>query len=228
MRTFVVFFCLFLIFYINLSAQDNKTIVVKAGTKVLDYFPVHERYRYQEFIQGQVVFKNGKSNNLKLNYNILLGEMEFIQSSDTLYIAKKKDIRFVVAQDTFYYDNAYIEVISGGQIKVGLNQYVKLKDVLKKGAYGTTSRSASIDTYNSMSAHGMSFDLIPNEDIELQKTLEFYLSTPSGGFVQFNKKNVIQLFPERADNIKAYIKSNKVDFDSRDDLLRFAEYLRSL
>ncbi len=39
---------------------------------------------------------------------------------------------------------------------------------------------------------------------------------------------LIQLFPQNEDEIKAYIKSNKVDFDSRDDLLRFADYLRSL
>lgn len=228
MKTIGVFFCLILIFNINLSAQTNKPVIVKAGTNVLDYFSLKERYRYQEFIPGKVVFKNGISNNLILNYNILFGELEFIQSADTLYISKKKDIRFVVAQDTFIYDNGFIEIISEGQSKVGLKQYVRLKDVLRKGAFGTTSRSASIDTYNSVSTNGRSFDLVPAEDIELQKTLEYYISSPSGEFVQFSRKNVIQIFPEREDAIKAYIKSNKVDFNSRDDLIRFADYLRSL
>jgi hypothetical protein len=217
-----------LLFSSDLSAQENKTIIVKAGTKLIDYFPLKERYRYKEFIPGQVVFKNGKTNNLKLNLNILFGEIEFIQDADTLYIAKKKEIRFVIAQDTFFYDNGYIEIISGGQMKVGLKQYIKLKDVLKKGAYGTTSRSTAIGTYNSMAAGGMSYDLVPNEDLELQKTLEYYLSDISGVFILFTRKNVIKLFPEKSDNIKAYIKSEKVDFDSRDDLLRFADYLRSL
>ena len=56
-------------------------------------------------------------------------------------------------------------------------------------------------------------DLIPNEDIEVQMTLEYYLSDSSGDFILFNRKNAIQLFPQKEDDIKAYIKSNKVDFD---------------
>ena len=228
MRSAFVFTCLILLFNLNLSAQNYKTVRVKAGTRVVDYFPVNERYRYQEFVPGQVVFKNGKSNNLKLNYNFLFGEIEFIQSADTLYISKKKDIRFVIAQDTFFYDMGYIEVISGGSIRVGLKQYVKIKEILKEGAFGTTNRVSSVDTYNSMSTNGISYDLIPKEDIEVEMTLEYYLSDPLGGFTLFTRKNVIQLFPQRADEIKAYIKSKKVDFDSRDDLLIFADYLRSL
>jgi hypothetical protein len=228
MRTIIAFICSILILNLTLSAQDYKTIRVKSGTSVVDYFPLKDRYRYKEFVPGQVLFKSGKSNNLKLNYNYLFGEIEFIQAADTLYISKKKDIKFVVAQDTFFYDNGYIEVISGGHIRVGLKQYLKIKDVLKQGALGTTNRGSSIDTYSSMSSHGISYDLVPGEDIEVQMTLEYYISKSSNDFIQFNKKSAIQLFPHRADEIKAFIKSNKVDFDSRDDLLRFADYLRSL
>jgi len=193
-----------------------------------DYFPLSERYRYPEFINGQVVLKNGRSTNLRLNYNYMTGEVEFIQAKDTLSISKKKDILYVVAQDTFVYYNGYKEVISGGEIKVGLKQYIKIKDVLEKGAFGTTNRAASIDTYKSIWADGNTYDLVPNQDIEVQMTLEYYISKSSCDFILFNKKNVKQLFPQRADEIKAYIKSNKLDFESRDDLLRFADYLRSL
>ena len=212
----------------NMSAQNYETIVVKAGTKMTNYFPYNERYRYQEFIPGKVVFKNGTSNNVNLNYFYLTGEIVFLQAKDTLYISKKKDLSYVVVVDTFFYDNGYMEVISGGQLKVGLKQYVKIKDVLKEGAMGTINRVSSVDTFNSVWTDGNSYGLIPNENIEVQMTLEYYLSKSSGGFVQFNKKNTIQLFPQKEDEIKAYIKTHKIDFDSRDDLLKFADYLRSL
>ncbi|MBK7713039.1 MAG: hypothetical protein IPJ37_20445 [Bacteroidales bacterium] len=119
-------------------------------------------------------------------------------------------------------------MIAGGTIKVGLKRYVKVKDILKKGAYGTTNRGASIDTYNSMWANGSSFDLTPAEDTEFEKMEEYYLTNPAGGFIPFRKKNVMQLFPEKTDEIKAYLKADKVDFESRNDLLRFAEYLKGL
>ncbi len=124
----------------------------------------------------------------------LTGEIVFLQAKDTLYISKKKDILYVVAPDTFFYDNGYMEVISGGELKVGLKQYVKIKDVLKEGAMGTMNRVSSIDTYSSLWADGSSYGLVPNEDIEVQMTLEYYLSKSSPDFIIFNKKNADSAF----------------------------------
>jgi hypothetical protein len=228
MRTFAIIVCTVLIFISNLSAQYYKPVRVKAGTRMQDYFTLKETYRYQKFLPGKVVFKNGSSHNVKMDYNFLNGEIEFLQAQDTLYITKKKELLYVVAQDTFYYDNGYIEVISGGNIRVGLKQYVKLKDILEEGAFGTTNRSSSIDTYSTVWTNGNYYSLIPNVDIEVQMTLEYYISDHKSGFVTFSKKNVIQLFPQWSDKIKAYIKSNKVDFESGDNLLRLVEYIRTL
>jgi hypothetical protein len=71
-------------------AQEDNSIIVRAGTKLIDYFPVKERYRYPDFKDGQLMFKDGKSSPGRFNYNILLGEMEFLQSRDTLAIINKK------------------------------------------------------------------------------------------------------------------------------------------
>lgn len=229
MKKIVVIISSILFLNVCLSAQRNQLITVKAGTKVLDYFPVKERYLYPEFISGQVVFNNNTVNNANLNYSILQGEIEFTQSHDTLTIIRKKEVKMVViANDTFYYDNGYIRLISGGNVKVGLKQYVKLKEVVKKGAYGTASRGSAIDTYESMDSGGKFYELIPNEDLILEKTSEYYLSVRGTDFVQFRKKNVLQLFPQKATEIQKYLKSDRVNFDSREDLLRFAEYLRTL
>lgn len=228
MRSVISFLCLILGFSSGLKAQTYKIIVVKAHTKITDYFPVSERYLYKEFVPGQVVFKNGISRDMELNYNILYGEIEFIQSHDTLALLKKKDIKYIVAQDTFYYDKGTIEIISGGTIKVGLKDYVKVKDILKEGPYGSNVRSGSADTYTSLDVYGNLYNLVPNEDIEVQRTLEYLLFTPADGFTDFTKKNILQLFPGKSNEIKSYLKSHKVKFDSREDLLSLADYLRTL
>ena len=229
MNKIVVFICSILILNISLSAQKNELITVKAGTKILDYFPIQERYRYPEFISGRVLFKNGIYSDTWLNYNFLMGEMEFIKSRDTLSIINKKDIRYVVvAQDTFFYDKGYLELISGGPVKVVLKQYIKLKEVLKKDSYGTSSSGSATNSYGTLPVDGNFYKLAANEDMVFQKTLEYYLSTPSGSFAPFNKKSVLRLFPQNEDVINAYLKSSKVDFNKREDLIRLAEYLRKL
>jgi hypothetical protein len=226
MKKILFIICSGFLLNICLFSQGNNLITVKAGTKILDYFPVKERYRYPDFSNGQLVFKNGNVNSGRFNYNILSGEMEFIQLRDTLSINNKKDISLIaVAQDTFFYDNGYIEMILGGPVKVGYMQKFKLKEIQKKGAMGTINRSSSIDTYNSISFTGNFYQLIPNEDWVFQKKELYYFSTTARGFIQFNKKNVIKAFQQKEDAVKDYLKSNKIDFDSRKDLFKLADYL---
>jgi hypothetical protein len=229
MKKIMIFICSILILNITLSAQKDELFMVKAGNKILDFFPFQERYRYPEFIAGQVLFKNGTVNSARLNYNFLLDEIEFVQGHDTLSIVRKKDIKLiVVAQDTFFYDNGYLEQIFSGPVKVGLKQRIKLKEVLKKDSYGTSSSGSATNSYGFLPSEGNFYKLTANEDMVFQKTKEYYLATSSSGFVQFRKKAVLQLFPQKATEIQKYLKSNKVDFDSVEDLLRLAEYLRIL
>jgi len=230
MKKILVFVFHILIINISLSAQKYESVTVKAGMRVVDCFPFNERYRYPEFVTGRIQVKSGVYSDTKLNYDFLSGEMEYIKNRDTLAIANKKDIRFVVvAQDTFYCDKGnYLELISGDRIKVVLKQYIKLKETQKKDSYGTSSSGSATNSYGSLPAEGNFYMLTANEDMVFQRTLEYYLSDQSGGFVQYTKKNVIQLFPQHEDKIKAYLKSNKIKFDNRDDLIRLADYLSAL
>lgn len=214
----------------GLSAQKNDLVTVKAGSKILDHFPFRERYRYPEFTPGKVYFRNNTYSAFKLNYNLLMAEMEFIQSRDTLAIVNKKDIKYIVIdKDTFYFDKNYLELISHPvPLKVVLNQYIKLKEIVKKDSYGTSSSGSSTQSYGSLPSNGQFYKLAANEDMVFQKIREYYLSTPSSGFVPFKKKNVMQLFPKNEDDIKKYLKSNEIDFDSREDLIKFAAYLQGL
>jgi hypothetical protein len=229
MKSLFILICLILFLSTGLSAQKKENVTVKAGTSALDYFPFQERYRFPEYRAGKVFFKNGTFAAPKLNYNYFLREMEYIQSKDTLAIKNGGDIKLIaIAGDTFYYDNGYLELIFGGQVKVALKHYISLKEVQKKDAYGIASTGAATDSYGSMLASGNAYKLISNQDRVFEDIREYYLSVSPGGFVPYTKKKVLQLYPQHKKTIEGYLKSNKVDFDSRDDLLRLAGYLQNL
>jgi hypothetical protein len=219
-----------LIINISLSAQKYESVTVKAGMRVVDCFPFNERYRYPEFVTGRIWVKSGVYSETKLNYDFLNGEVEYIKNRDTLAIANKKDIRFVVvAQDTFYYDKGYyMEQIHRGPVKVVLKQYIKLKETQKQDSYGTSSSGSATTSYGSLPVGGSFYLLTANEEMVFQRTLEYYLPDQSGGFIPYNKKNIIQLFPQHEAAIKSYLKSNKIKFDNHDDLIRLADYLSTL
>jgi hypothetical protein len=212
-----------------ISAQKQELIVVKAGTKLQDYFTVKERYLYSEFTPGKILLKNGNYSVKKLNYNFLAGEIEFIEKTDTLSIANKRDIKLIdVAQDTFYYDKGYIEQIRNSYPKVGLKQFIELKEIQNKDTYGVSSTGSATTTYSSLPADGSFYKLVANKDMVFKKTIRYYISTKDSGFQFFKKKNVLALFPGSEDKIREYLKSNRVKFDSREDLLRLADFLGTL
>ena len=211
------------------AAQKKEFVTVKAGTRLLDVVPYAERYRFPGFIKGKVYYKSGTFSDARLNYNLLSGEMEYLQAMDTLSIANPDDIRMIVmAEDTFLVDKGYLELMMDGKVQVALKKFYQLKDVLKKDSYGAASSASATESYGSLQTQGQVVKLISSEDRVFEKVNKYYLSTAGSGFMLFNKKKVMQLFPQQESVIKDYLKKNKVDFDSGDDLLRFAAFLQTL
>ena len=229
MKAIGIGFSLILFLITCLSAQNNKPFRVLAGTRVEDCIPFREMYRFPEFKDGQVFMINGATVTTKFNYNLLLNEMQYLKLTDTLSIANNNEVRLIAIEgDTFYFDKGYLEQIYSHTIKVAIKQYFKLKEIQKKDSYGIAGSNSATDSYSSIIADGQSYKLISSHDRVYQKVIEYYIATASGGFVPFTKKKVTQLFPQNKKAIEAYLKSNRVDFDSREDLIRFSEYLSDL
>lgn len=223
----LLFFFLFAHYY--LIAQEYKSVTVKAGTSVKDYFPVSERYLYPNFTNGKVKFKNQIITPSKFNYNLLSGEMEFIQSKDTLFFPSKKEVDLiVVARDTFYYHDAYLQLIRSGSLSVFIRRSMDIKNILKQGAMGTVNRSAASESYDFVLTGHISIDLKPVDDMVLQRKDEYLYSTSADEFMHFNKKNIIRSRPGKENDIRNFLKSNTVDWESRDDLLKLADFVNNL
>ena len=224
-------FVIISVLFINtsISAQKQKPVVVKAGTSLNDYFTMSERYLYPEFTHGKGFFQNNRIVPCLFNLNLLSGEMEFINAKDTLLIAKKQEIiSIVVAQDTFYYHDAYLQLIQNGPLKVYIKRGLKIQDIRKEGAMGTVNRSSASDSYSFLILGKRSLDLKPSEDILLQKTEEYFYSLWGGGFMPFTRKNIAKVLQGREDEIKDFIKSNRTDFDSRGDILKLTSFVNKL
>lgn len=230
MKRIVFIICNILIVNLSVSAQSFEPVTVRAGMKIGDCFSFNERYRFPRFVNGIIQLNNGVYSEASLNYDFLNGDMEYIRNRDTLAIANGADIKFVVvAQDTFYYyKGSYLEQVSGGQVMLAVKQYFKLKETLQKDSYGTSSSGAATNSFGSLPSGGDFYKLTANEDMVFQRTLNYYLSNPDGGFLPVSKKNILKLYPSHNDSIKVYLKSHKVSFDDRDDLIRLAEYLNTL
>jgi len=231
MKRTVFIICSILFISSFLFAQKHEPVTVKAGSSLKDYFSFTERYLYPEFTQGQGFFKNDRVISLKFNYNLLSDEIEFIQSKDTLIIAKKEQINsIVIAQDTFYYHDAYLQKILSGPLSVYVKRRLEIKDIRKQGGMGQENRSSSIDSYTSLLYDNgkLSVDLKIANDLILQKTETYFYSISGYDFIPFTKKNITKIMQGKEDRIKDYIKTNRIDFDSREELLYLAGFVSDL
>ncbi len=228
MKTLMYLICALLIPASFVSAQDRKTVLVKAGTSIIDYFPDQDRYLYPQFSKGTIRFNDGTYYNSKLNYDVLSGEIIFIQADDTLAIARRDIDKVETESDTFYYDNGFLRII-GSHYPVLLlaKQYVKLSNISKEGPYGTTNMSSSVQTYTNV-YHNARYNLTEKEDLTLSIVTDYYIGNKVIGFSPFKVKSIQKLYPENKKEIEQYIESNHIDLSKHDDIVKFTKYLYGL
>jgi hypothetical protein len=225
----ITIFSYILLWSLHIYGQDEEPIIIKKGTKLLDYFSIEDRYLFPDFKSGKILLKTNVYTEKKLNYNYLNGEIEFLEDSDTLIITNKKDIKLVIiAQDTLFYDKGYILQLNGGPPKIGKKEFIEFKEMLKKDPYGLTSPTSSTTSHGSLPSDGNYNEFRAMYDMEFGRTKVYYISNPENDFVLLTKKVVLKMFPKNKEEIKSFLKSNKIKFDSEEDLLKLAAYLETL
>ena len=94
----------------SVAAQVHDRKVIHADENISDYFI----YRFPSFDQATVLFKNGISSTYKMNFNMLLCTMQFIDpKGDTLEISKPEDIDSIrLNNSTFFFKDHYFEIVA--------------------------------------------------------------------------------------------------------------------
>ena len=220
--------------YCSLYAQDSTLVTIKAGNRVKDVLTPIEMYQYPQFTDGNVVLRDGKVIPVKLNYSRLFDQMLFINhKGDTLALADEKNIKFIfIEQDTFYYDGGYMRILVDNDfVKFAEKQVWVVADVRKIGTHNTPKNTVAITSlthYTDGTDAAKSHDLLLNEDILLRKETQYYVGNAYNHFVRAGKKRIQQLFPKEELNIENYLKTNKINFDKKDDLEKLVQFLTQL
>lgn len=217
-----------------LRAQDVDLFRIKAGETVEEAIPVVHQYRYETFRNGSVSFYNGSSATARLNYNLLLGEMQFIDiTGDTLSLVDEHTIQHIrIGENTFYYDPkyGYLEVIAQYPA-VKLLMQSSFSTVLKekKGAYGQSTGTSSIKNYNSYTAANSRLQkLNPNEEILIAREVAYFLADHNQRIHRAGKSALMKLFAPQKKTINTYLDEEDIDFDKEEDLRQLLQFCSEL
>ena len=214
-----------------ITAQAKKTFSVNPGQKIVDAIPVTELYTFPEFTIGNVTLKDNTVATVKLNYNHVFGEMQFIdpKTGDTISLADEKNIKFVaVEKDTFYFDEGWLKQMDHiSALTIAKRKLLQMSNKEKLGAMDSPSFGA-IETYTKYTGSQHMRDLVAKERLTFSEHVTYYFGDRFKHFSRANKKGLIKMFNKDEKQLETWLDDNKIDFNNEDDLKKLATFLQSL
>ena len=191
-------------------------------------------YLFNDFQKSLIYYKDGRVFSVKVNYNLARNAFMFIDENDN------NNIKLFAEPDmvrTLKIDNRIFQLDSKGLAQEHLNQepYLavtyrgKSRPEGKQVGYGGRSETASVDSYSSIQSGGHSYNL-ETEKIILADVEKSYTIKKNKKQKQFQSSiQSLKLYPkEQEETIKAYIKSNKINFDEPQQVLQLVKYAEAL
>jgi hypothetical protein len=222
------------------QAQSSDIIRIKGGVGGEKAVPFNARYRYDQFRTGRVLYLNGSTATARLNYNVILGEMQFIDSrGDTLALADESLLRLVSIggvgssqEDLFVYDKTrgYLALVADYKgTKLAEKEGLRMAKSEKQGGYGQSSGSSAITTYQFYSPGSTSISKLDGQgDLLLIKDKMYFIVDQNGRTYLANKANIVKVFSKHRDQVITYLANESVDFRQEKDLKKLLSYCADL
>jgi hypothetical protein len=166
-------------------------------------------YRFPTFEYGRITFATGFSpeEKVRLNYNLYLGQMQMITTNgDTSHVKQLKELKFISIGDHLFchdYNIGYIEVIHKLPVALGVLNIMITAD--------------------------------PDERTTTSKYDRYYMKKGYYYFIDKDNKpskatraSIQRLYPDQRKNIKAYLDENRIDFESKPDLIKLLTFCDEL
>lgn len=188
------------------------------------------QYLFPEFTKSPVTMKTGRNIFLMLNYNIVTEKMVFIQKGqiydmiiyatvDTVYMQGRK---FIPVGKVFY------EVTLEAPISLFIQHKGNIQSPPRPAAYGGTSEISSSTYINNISLGNDVYRLKNDPNLIIKPETVYWISINNSLSSFQNEKQLLNIIPDHSNEIKKYIKQNKLKFDNPNDVLKLIVYCNSL
>jgi hypothetical protein len=188
------------------------------------------QFLFGKFSPGTVKMKAGNKYTTNLNYNMVEEEMIFEQKGNYMALSDIRNIDTVLIQNRAFVPvgEVFYEVISSGKAPFFIQHKSKYSEVGTPTAYGMTSPTNSSIKVNSVRNANTYRSIEVPENVTISPANVNWVSK-DGVMNKFSgEKNFLRLFPGKESELKAFIKANKTNFKTREDLVKLGDYLNSI
>jgi hypothetical protein len=203
------------------------TITLSAQNDTLSNLP---QYLFPQFDSSIVKLKTGKISKTLMNYNTLTERMAFYQNGSVLDLVKPESVEIVSIQKRVFIpiENAFYEVILISQISFYIQHRSDLISKGKPGAMGTTSQTSGPTSVKTLSGPRKSYNLKLPEEFEVKPYDVYWIRLNDEMHRFLNERQFLNIFPEKKDQLKKFIKDSEIKINKPQDLLKLAIFCNGL
>jgi hypothetical protein len=199
------------------------SLPLKAQTKPDGSAP---QFLFPDFTMSKVRMKNGSSQSIILNYNTVSEKMVYekdgnlydmvnLDMIDTVFLEQSK---FVPAGKVFY------EVLLVAPISLFVQYKGELLPPGTPAGYGGTSQVSNTKMMSSVQLSQGYYNLKLPADYTVKVDNIYWIGTEKGMVSFVNERQFLKIFPDKEDELKKFIKQNRIKFDKSSNLVKLIEY----
>ncbi len=190
----------------------------------------YPQYLFPEFSKSEILLKDGQMQTQLLNYNTVTEKIVCMQDGSPYDLMNTVLIDTVFMQNRKFVPSGKIfhEILVTGTYTLFLQNRSELVPAGKPVGYGGTSQGVS--SYY-LSKHELAPEYINIQippDVKVKPDPVFWILKEGEMFEFQNKKQFIVLFQDRENEIKEFIRKNRIKFDNTDDVINLMLYVNNL
>lgn len=212
--------------FLSLAQDREGSIRVTSRDDMLRKLPESVSYLLPVFTESTLVYANGSSADGKVNICLLDNSVRFINpSGDTLLLANADFVSSVMAGDTLLIqrDGQFVKCISlYGDLSLCERRSFTFSEPDEDAGY---SGIPATSTAKQVRVQSVDYARTYGREVEIPWKLKTeYVLDDGSRTIPARRSSFIKLFPECADQVRAFIKEHSVDFKDLDDLVGLFQY----
>lgn len=216
---------------ITLSAQKG-SIEANSREDLLAKIGVPTVYVLPEFEECQLYYKDGSMTKSEINVCAFDNSVRFTLGKDTLRLRSTENVDYILSKEKKFVnrDGMILEVLrESGEYALGERKRLRISEPKQDSGYGavpasSSARTASSNDYSTVESHSYGYLV----SVDYAVSYDYYLISPEGEVIQAKKKSFIKAFPKVKDGINTVVKTRKIDFDKKEDVIWLYDYCLSV
>lgn len=187
------------------------------------------QFLFPDFTKSSVKLRAGQEAHLLLNYNTVTGKMIFLQEGIVYDMINPGSVDTIYLQNSCFVpvDTAFYELLVNGDNPF----YIQYKSDISFQSKPSASMTTQVTASNYHAITGTSAVYLNQElpaGYDVKRATVYWVKVNEKMYRFVNERQLLRIFPEKATELKLFIKESRLKIEKREDLIKLGNYCNGL